>query len=250
MNNDIVIKPADKGVSIVIMNTTDYTAEAERQQQLDHYEKLQEDPTQKLNTHIKNLITQAWRLHIIDDTTYNNLQTKNHRIPTFYLLPKIHKQNNPGRPIVNEIRLVTEKISAYVDTILRRFVLRIPSYITDTTHFLNILKHLEIQNKDLLVTVDVKSLYTNIPHTEGIATITKMMEDIGLDTLHRMFICNLAHQVLTRNYFTFKTTVHTETRHSNGNQNGPQLCNNIYALPGIQPSIQDNNETQDNGLDL
>ena len=130
MNNDIVNKPADKGGSIVIMNTTDYVAETERQlNNPNHYEKLQEDPTQKFNTHIRKLINQACRLNIIDDTTYNNQQTKKPRIPTFYLLPKIHKQNNPGRPIVNGIGSVIEKISAYVDTFLRRFVPRIPSYI-------------------------------------------------------------------------------------------------------------------------
>ena len=56
---------------------------------------------------------------------------------------------------------------------------------------------------DIMVTIDVKSLYTNIPHTEGIVAITRMMEDTGLDTLKRMFICNLAHQVLTKNYFQF-----------------------------------------------
>ena len=54
-----------------------------------------------------------------------------------------------------------------------------------------------------MVTIDVKSLYTNIPHTEGIAAITRMIEYTGLDTLHRMFICNLTHQVLTKNYFQF-----------------------------------------------
>ena len=116
-NNDIVIKPADKGGSIVIMNTSDYILEANRQlNNNDHYERLTEDPTHKFNTHINNLINQAWRLNIIDEHTYNNLQTKNPRIPTFYLLPKIHKKNNPGRPIVNGIGSVTEKISAYVDT--------------------------------------------------------------------------------------------------------------------------------------
>ena len=110
-NNDIVIKAADKGGLIVIMNTTDYIAEADRQlNNPDHYEKLLEDPTQKFNTHINNLINQAWRLNIIGETTYNNLQTKNPRIPTFYLLPKIHKQHNPGRPIVNGIGSVTEKM--------------------------------------------------------------------------------------------------------------------------------------------
>ena len=46
-NNDIVVKPADKGGSIVIMNTTDYIAETDRQlNNPDHYEKLLEDPTQ------------------------------------------------------------------------------------------------------------------------------------------------------------------------------------------------------------
>ena len=226
MNNDIVIKPADKGGSIVIMNTTDYINEAERQlNNPDHYEKLQEDPTQKFNTHINNLINQAWKLNIIDDTTYNNLQ-KNPRIPTIYLLPKIHKQNNPGRPILNGIGSVTEKISAYVDTFLRKFTPRIPSYIKDTTHFLNILEHLEIQNTDLLVTIDVKSLYTNIPHTEGIAAITRMIEETGLDTLHKMFICNLAHQVLTKNYFKFSGQMYIQKQ---GTAIGTRMATN-YAI--------------------
>ena len=134
-NNNIVIKPADKGGSILIMNTTDYISEANRQlNNHDHYERLQEDPTQKLNIHINHLIDQAWRLNIIDESTYSNLQTKNPRIPTFFLLPKIHKKDNPGRPIVNGIGSVTEKISAYVDTFLRKCTPRIPSYIRDTTH--------------------------------------------------------------------------------------------------------------------
>ena len=185
-NRDIVIKPADKGGSIVIMNTTDYISEANRQlNDHNHYEKLQEDPTQKFNNHINYLIHQAWRLNIIEESTYINLQTKNPRIPTFYLLPKIHKKDNPGRPIVNGIGSPTEKISAYVDTYLIKYTPRIPSYIKDTTHLLNILKHQKILTTDIMVTIDVKSLYTNIPHTEGIAAITRMMEDTGLDTLKR-----------------------------------------------------------------
>ena len=166
------------------------------------------------------------RINIIDETTYNNLQTKNPRIPTFHLLPKFHKQHNPGRPIVNGIRSVTEKISAYVDTFLRKYTPRIPSYIKDTTHFHNTLKHLEIQNTDLLVTIDVKSLYTNIPHTEGIAAVTRMIEETGLDTLHKMFICNLAHQVLTKNYFTFNGQMYIQKQ---GTAMGTRMAPN-YAI--------------------
>ena len=98
--------------------------------------------------------------------------------------------------------------------------------VKDTTHFLNILKHLKIQSTDLLVTIDVKSLYTNIPHTEGIADITKMMEDTGLDTLLRMFICNLAHQVLTKNYFIFNKHLYIQKQ---GTVMGTRMAPN-YAI--------------------
>ena len=104
----------------------------------------------------------------------------------------------------------TEKISAYVDIFLRRFAPRIPSYVKDITLFLNIVKHLKIQSTDLLVTIHVKSLYTNIPHTEDLAAITKMMEDSGPDTLHRMFIRNLAHQVPTKNYFILHKQIYIQ----------------------------------------
>ena len=105
-----------------------------------------------------------------------NLQTKNPGIPSFYLLPKMHKPSNQGRPIVNSIGSVTEKILAFVDLHLRKFTPRITGYVKDTTHFINIVKNIQLDPQDILVTIDVSSLYTNIPHTEGIAAINKMME--------------------------------------------------------------------------
>jgi hypothetical protein len=40
----------------------------------------------------------------------------------FYLLPKIHKANNPGRPIVSANGHPTEKISEFVNFHLRQHV--------------------------------------------------------------------------------------------------------------------------------
>ena len=79
---------------------------------------------------------------IIDENTKGNLQTKNKKIASFYLLTKINKPNNPGRPIVNSIGSVTEMISAFVDEHLRKFTPRILSYVKDSTHFINITKYL------------------------------------------------------------------------------------------------------------
>ena len=186
------------------MNTADYVSEAHRQLfNQKHYITLDEDPTIPYNKYIHHIIDQAWRVDIISETTKENLQTKNPKKSSFYLLPKIHEPNNPGRPIVNSIGSVTEKISAFVDNHLRKFTPRIPSYVKDTTHFINITKNICLEPDDFLVTIDVSSLYTNIPDTEGIATINKMMEERCTDTLLKVFISNLTYQVLTKNYLNF-----------------------------------------------
>ena len=144
---------------------------------------MDEDPIYSYNQYIHYLIDQAWRMGIIDKTLRENLQTKDPRIPSFYLLCKIHKPSNPSRPTVNSIRSVTEKISDFIDLHIRKFTPRISSYVKDTTHFINIIKNIQLEPQDILVTIDVNFLYTNIPH------INRMMEDT--DTLLKMLISNI-----------------------------------------------------------
>ena len=78
-----------------------------------------------------------------------------------------------------------------------------PSYIKDTGHFLNIIKTIEIQEEDLLVTVDVSSLYTNIRHQDGIKALKHWLIENGTPIEKAEFIGVLAKLVLTSNYFTF-----------------------------------------------
>lgn len=54
----------------------------------------------------------------------------------FYHLPKIHTTNIPGRLIVSSCGTPTEHISEYVDHHLCPLVTKIPSYLKDTTDFL------------------------------------------------------------------------------------------------------------------
>ena len=73
-NPNITIKPADKGGSIVIMNTTNYVKEAQRQlSNQQHYKTLDKDPTVPYNRYIHHVIDQAWRMGIIDETIKENL---------------------------------------------------------------------------------------------------------------------------------------------------------------------------------
>ena len=174
-------------------------------QLLDHnfYEVLEEDPTQNYNNQIYQVLQQAANLNIIDDKMKKTLYNKTPRIPNFYMLPKIHKPNNAGRPIVSGIGSITEKISAYVDQEIRHLVPTIPSYLKDTSHLIQILLGKTLAPEDILVTIDVKSLYTNIPHIEGIQALNRTLEETNIHLMKKLLICRLANLVLTKNYFTF-----------------------------------------------
>ena len=77
----------------------------------------------------------------------------------------------------------------------------------DTTHFLRTLDDLkELPPGSLLITLDVCSLYTNIPHKEGIEACRKALNSsahLSRSRLKTESICDLMHIILTMNNFEF-----------------------------------------------
>ena len=107
---------------------------------------------------------------IISEQTYKFLSTGGKRTSIFYLLPKIHKNllNLPGRPIVSSVDCPTERISMMMDIILQPLLLDTKSYIKDTPDFLRKVEELTILSEENFFTLDVASLYTNIPLEESL----------------------------------------------------------------------------------
>lgn len=88
------------------------------------------------------------------------------------MLHKIHKINNPGRPVISSVNWHTEKISAYVDEFLRPIAERLLSYIRDTTDFIQRIQVLgKLPAECSSVTLDVSSLCTNIDTDEGLTVV-------------------------------------------------------------------------------
>lgn len=87
------------------------------------------------------------------------------------MLPKIHRRVNPGRPIVSGIGTITEPISSYIDTLIGHIPETHLSHIRDTNHFLREIAGVNLPQGTFLVTLDVVSLYTNIPHSDRIKAL-------------------------------------------------------------------------------
>ena len=59
------------------------------------------------------------------------------------------------------------------------YVVYISSYVKDTTDFINKIEKITLPEGSILVTMDVSSLYTNIPNDEGIESIREILSTIG-----------------------------------------------------------------------
>ena len=71
--------------------------------------------------------------------------------------------------MINSTECHTSEISRFVDHHLQPVVKQIPSYIKDTNHFVSKVNNFSLPINLILVTMDVRSLYTSIPNNEGIA---------------------------------------------------------------------------------
>lgn len=203
--SDVVIKPADKGGAIVILDKVDYLKEGYRQlENKDFYTELTEDPTKLFESEICRELNSLHKEGKISRDMLKAMLPIQPAPGRFYLLPKIHKTNHPGRPIVSSNGTVTERISSALDFIIKDIVPTIPSYIQDTNQFLRTITGLEIPEESFLVTMDVVSLYTNIPQAEGIgATVNAYMNANTPVSLDEDTLSTLLRLVLGYNNFEF-----------------------------------------------
>lgn len=226
--DDITIKPADKGGAIVVMNTADYIKEALRQlNDTSFYKRLDADPTMDFKETLKQKIYALWRDKKICDKAATTLVPLSPSAGRFYMLPKIHKPNNPGRPIVSANGTVTEDLSCYVDSLIRHLPATYQSFLRDTNHFLSVVNDITVPNGSFLVTLDVSSLYTNIPHSDGIFAVVEAYEKCSDDKpVNSTTIAVLLEMILHMNNFIFNEVHYVQVSGTSmGTKIGPNYAN-------------------------
>lgn len=125
---------------------------------------------------------------------------------TFYIIPEILKdeRNPPGRPIVSLIWVPLEKISKYIDSLIKGLVLELPSYVRDTGDVLNKILDRFFPGDLILMGIDVESLSTSKPHKWGLMAVFYFLDSRFLVLgAQNEFILNLLELALKNNLFQF-----------------------------------------------
>ena len=194
---------------MVVMDRDDYNQKADTLLQQSAYRPIPNDPTNKYKTKLIALLKSIKTEGGISESTYKRLYPAGAGSPKFYGLPKIHKEGTPLRPIVSSIRAVTYQASKELSRILKPLVGKSPHHIHNNQDFMEHLKGIQLGPDEVMVSYDVRTLFTSVPIQPALEVIEKLLkEDHDLQkrtTMSTKHIMDLLEFCLRSTYFTHRS---------------------------------------------
>ena len=142
------------------------------------YKPLCEDTSLILKEQIIDKLSALKKNGFLKQTWFDFCKPPKHtRTSRLYFLKKIHKNPMGIRPIVSSCNSITEPISQFVDKWLQPHIKTLPSYLKDTTEFLKLIETTKLPQNCILASIDVSSLYTNIPHEDGKQSVLHFLQN-------------------------------------------------------------------------
>ena len=137
IRNDIIITKADKGGAPVLIDVNDYVHETNQQfNNKEFYKEIPDDPTELNRKKSEQCIKELKSARLLDEKIATKLEVQEAKTLTSIMFPKIHKPENPGRPVISFINCHTTSISQYVDHHIQPHAKELKSYVKDSTDFL------------------------------------------------------------------------------------------------------------------
>jgi len=177
-DDEIVIRPADKGSGIVVMDRDEYVRKLQcEMSDSATYEEVPGDRTKTVQNKVKKVVDTLYKKGSIDNELRRYMTGYDGTSGKLQGNPKLHKPGMPLRTIVNGRNHPTEKIAEIVEDELREHVTSLPSYIRDTTDFLNKIKNIPqpLPESTLIFCLDVKALYPSVPRAEARAAVIEAL---------------------------------------------------------------------------
>jgi len=232
-NTHLIITKADKCNKTVILTNEQYLEKMNSH--LDDkttYIKIRKTPDDKKNEIKKEynkLISELHKKNYINNTEKTKLNINNCTIARINGLPKIHKKNTPIRPIINAINSPTEKIAEFINPSLNFLNNNNPYDIKNSSELIEKLKNISLNKDDRLISLDIISLFTNIPLNELYRLILKkwsLIEPYTNIKCKNTYL-NIIKFICSNNYFTFNNILY---RQVNGVPMGGKMSTNLSGI--------------------
>ncbi|XP_055691261.1 uncharacterized protein LOC129794533 [Lutzomyia longipalpis] len=201
---EITVVCADKGNKTVIMDRSAYE---DKMKALvgdqDSYKLLNRDPTQKYQRMVNELVRDLYDKNVIDFEEKMRISISNAIPPRMYGLPKIHKEGTPMRPVVSSIGSPTYALAKFAAQQLSP--LSVNQYnLRNSEELVSFLKDRRAPEDHVLISLDVVSLFTNVPIRLILEEVERRYVELeGHTFLARRDLMKVVQLCLTSGYFAY-----------------------------------------------
>lgn len=234
-NPDLYVILSDKGKKVVIITKQQYNDKMlELINNTDKFKKLDKDPTNKLQILYNKTITSLEDNNIIKKSEATNLRIYNANAPKIFGQIKLHKTNNPLRPIVDNTGTIFSNLSKKLATTLTlAFKDQKNLILKDTFHLIEQLNNLQLPEDYILVSFDVINMFPSIPFQLIQYDINLNWKYIKKHTeVDKTTFLSLLKFIYDNNYFVYDNTYYKQLHGASmGSKLTPiQACRIIYNL--------------------
>lgn len=189
------------------------------------FKELINNPTKSREDSLSSYLRKLKSQKIIDDVTFHKILPSGSCPGILYGLPKVHKTGCPFRPIVSSVNTYNYNLASYLVDILRP--ISINQYtVKDSFSFADWAKHYRHNNK-LMCSLDVTSLFTNVPLDETIQICLEKLYSLpDPPSLPRDVLKNLLEFTTKKSHFVFNGKYYDQIDGvAMGSPLGPVLAN-------------------------
>ena len=169
-NEEIVIRKADKSNAYVIVNRQDYEDKLDRlvsdESKFTH---ITRNPINALKKELNGLIKTANM-----QQKYFNVVEGDYSEGYLYGNPKTHKQGYPLRPIISQVLTPTYHVAKSLDKLIKAY-LPYKYNVKSRDEFLDLLYAATLRDNVKPISLDVESLFTNVPVVDTIDIIIRQV---------------------------------------------------------------------------
>ena len=213
-DRSIIIRPADKGSGIVVMDADEYERQLHSEMQDGStYRSTDSDQTRAVQAKVKNLAQNMHKRGIIGKHQLRYMIASNPQPGRLQGNPKLHKTGHPLRTIVSGRGHATERMAEIAEKELASHVEGQKSFIRDTTHFLRKLAQIPQPLpggpcSPILFCMDVQKLYPSVPHKEGMEACRAALDQRSGSKIPTADVLKMIEIVLNNNNFTLHSNAH------------------------------------------
>ncbi|CAF4157396.1 unnamed protein product, partial [Rotaria sordida] len=188
-DQNIVIMKADKGSVCVIMDKDHYKSKVfellstgtsfKKMNELDERGKPNtiEHVVKKMESKLDHRLKELKKAKRLSQDDYDYIHCTGSRCSVLFCNPKIHKEGMPLRPIISTTNSYNYKLAKYLTKLVEDARQKPKSYVKDSFSFARLIQLKQPAANDIMISLDVESLFTNVPVYEAVELAIKIIID-------------------------------------------------------------------------